>query len=134
MDSKALLSSYYGLLAERRYADAVALFRDTGDVLWSVSGTGPMAGRYESKGEIEDALRAFSDGRLGEVERPVHAYCLADDGEHVCVQYLLRMRRGGRTCDVVAIDAWHLHDGALAEVWTFFETLYEFDAWCLAEA
>jgi ketosteroid isomerase-like protein len=133
MDSRELLSTYYGLVSEKRYTEAVALFRDDGDVLWSIPGTGELAGKYESKAAIEDALRRMDGGRYGEVKRPMHAFCLADDGEHVCAQYLLRMTRGEQNCDIVAIDAWHIHDGALAEVWTFFETLYDFDAWTRAE-
>jgi ketosteroid isomerase-like protein len=127
--TRDLLGRYYGLLAEQRFADAAALFRDDGEVLWSIPGTGPLAGTYDSKEAIEQALRCMDGGRYGEVKRPIHAFCLADDGEHVCAQYLLRMTRGEEHCDVVAIDAWHIHDGKLAEVWTFFETLYDFDAW-----
>ena len=133
MDAKELLSTYYGRLAEHRYAEAAAMFRDDGDVLWSIPGEGPLAGRHESKAAIEKALQTFADGRIGEVKRPIHAYCVADDGEHVCVQYLLHLQREGKICGIVAIDAWHIHDGALAEVWTFFETLYEFDAWTRAD-
>lgn len=132
VESTELLDRYYGLVAEQRYAEAAALFRDHGDVLWSIPGTGPLAGKYESRADIEAALRRMDGGRFGKVSRPMHAYCLADDGEHVCAQYLLRMVRDGEVCDVVAIDAWHIHDGALAEMWTFFETLYDFDAWTTA--
>lgn len=129
MDVRELLDRYYGLVAGKKFADAAALFRDTGEVLWSIPGEGPLAGKYESKAAIEKALQRLDGGQFGAVSRPMHAYCLADDGEHVCAQYLLRMTRDGQACDVVAIDAWHIHDDRLAEVWTFFETLYEFDSW-----
>jgi hypothetical protein len=128
VESTELLDRYYGLVAEKKFTEAAALFRDTGDVLWSIPGAGPLAGRYESKEAIEKALGDLDGGGYGQTKRFMHAYCVADDGEHVCAQYLLRLTRNGETCDVVAIDAWHIHD-ALAEVWTFFETLYDFDAW-----
>jgi ketosteroid isomerase-like protein len=129
VNSTELLSTYYRLLADRKYDEAVTLFRNDGDVLWSIPGKGPMAGAFDSKPAIEKALHQFHDGRFGEIHRPIHAFCVAHDGEHVCVQYLLRMVRGREICDIVAIDAWHVDGGSLAEVWTFFETLYDFDAW-----
>jgi ketosteroid isomerase-like protein len=132
MDARELLGKYYGLVAEKRFGDAVALFRDEREVVWSIPGRGPMAGKYESKAAIEKTLHRLDGGQFGDVSRPIHSFCLADDGEHVCAQYLLRMTRGGRTCDIVAIDAWHVDGDSLAEVWTFFETLYEFDAWTQA--
>src|SRR6266496_4950631 len=129
MNAKDILAAFYERLAEKRFNDAVELFQDHGEILWSVPGKGPMAGQYASKPDIEKMLATLADGRYGEVERFIHAYCLSDDGEHVAVQYLLRMRRGDQICDAVAIDGWHIHHGKLAEVWTFFEAMYEFDAW-----
>jgi ketosteroid isomerase-like protein len=127
--ARQTLTTYYARLAENRFHDAVALFHDHEDVLWSIPGKGPMAGHYSSKPDIEKALETLADGRYGAVERPIHAICESDDGEHIAVQYLLRMRRADKICDIVAVDGWHVHDGELAEVWTFFETLYDFDAW-----
>jgi hypothetical protein len=129
MDTRTLLDSYYAHLANDEFAEAAALFRDEGDIIWSIPGKGPLAGKYETKADIEKALARLGSGQYGEIRRPMHAYCLADDGEHVCAQYLLRMVRGDEVCDVVAIDAWHIDGDRLAEVWTFFETLYDFDAW-----
>lgn len=129
MGSRELLTRYYALLAERKFAEAVDLFREDGDILWSIPGTGPLAGKYETKAAIEGALKLFDGGTLGEVERPMHAICLADDGEHVCAQYLLRLRDGEASRDIVAIDAWHIDGDALAEAWTFFENPADFDLW-----
>jgi hypothetical protein len=132
MNAKDTLAGFYELLGQKRFSDAVDLFQDHGEVLWSVPGKGPMAGHYSSKAAIEKMLETFADGRYGQIERPIHAFCVSDDGEHIAVQYLLRMRRGDEICDVVAVDGWHVHDGRLAEVWMFLETLYDFDAWTSA--
>jgi ketosteroid isomerase-like protein len=129
MGSRELLTRYYALLADQKFAAAVDLFRNEGEIIWSIPGTGPLAGKYETKAAIEAALNIFDGGSLGTVERPMHAICLADDGEHVAAQYLLRLRDGDATRDIVAIDAWHVDGDSLAEVWTFFENPADFDQW-----
>src|SRR5579859_7858109 len=127
--ARAQLQRYYELLDDGKLSEAVGLFDSEGEVLWSIPGRGEMAGKYETIPAILDSLERFHSGKYGVVDRPVHAICAAPDGEHACVQYLLRMKRGEEVCRVVAIDAWHVRDSGLAEAWTFFETPYQFDEW-----
>jgi hypothetical protein len=129
MGAQEMLARYYGLLAEGGFGEAAGMFRPSGDVLWSIPGHSGLAGRYRSRAEIRGALERFHDGSLGTVRRPVHAICVADDNEHVCVQYLLRMVRGEAVCNIDAIDAWHVAGDDLAECWTFLEKPHELDAW-----
>ncbi len=129
MEVREMLARYYRLLAEGGFGEAAGMFRPDGDVLWSIPGHGGLAGKYQSRAEIRDALARFHDGGLGTVKRPVHAICAAADGEHVCVQYLLRMVRGDKVCNIDAIDAWHVTADHLAECWTFLEKPDELDAW-----
>jgi hypothetical protein len=128
-DARGLLKDYYDLLHARSFSEAVKLFNADHDVLWSIPGDGRLAGKYDTLPTILDALTRFYDGSSGSIIWPVHAICVAEDGEHACVSYRLRKVRGDDVRKIAAVDAWHVGKGGLEEVVTFVEEQREFDNW-----
>jgi len=128
LDNESLVRAFYDHLAGGDIDQAVSLFRD-GQTLWSVPGRGPLAGEHEGRESIRTALGQWEKGGYCRFERSMHALCAAGDNDHVYAQYVLRMGRDGVTGKVGVIDAWHVRDGELAHVWTFFEDQYLFDEW-----
>jgi ketosteroid isomerase-like protein len=127
-DNAKLVRRFYDHLEAGEFDQAAELFRD-GQTLWAVPGKGRLAGDFEGRDAIRAALHRFHDGSYGSFRRDLHALCAADDNDHVYAQYLLRREHGGERSKVGVIDAWHVRDGRLAHVWTFFEDQYRFDAW-----
>jgi ketosteroid isomerase-like protein len=127
-DNQRLVQGFYDLLASGELDLALDLFGGQ-DAFWSVPGRGGLAGEFEGREAIRGALTHWCSGEYGRFERSMHAVCAADDGHHVYAQYLLRMERDGQDGKVGVIDAWHVRDGQLAHVWTFFEDQYRFDDW-----
>jgi len=128
LENERLVRAFYDYLAGGDIDQAVSLFRD-GQTLWAVPGRGALAGEHEGREAIRTALQQWEKGGYGRLERSMHALCAAGDNDHVYAQYVLRMERDGVTAKVGVIDAWHVRDGELAHVWTFFEDQYLFDEW-----
>jgi len=126
--NERVVRAFYEHLAAGEIDEAVGLFRD-GQTLWAVPGRGPLAGEHEGREAIRSALQEWEKSGYGRFERPMHALCAAGDDDHVYAQYVLRMERDGARAKVGVIDAWHVRDGELAHVWTFFEDQYLFDEW-----
>jgi ketosteroid isomerase-like protein len=97
----------------------------TPDVVWHVSGRGPLAADHEG---IRAVLSMF--GRTYEMAGGTLSYDVHDvlaDDEHAVVLLTVHADIAGRKLEDKAAHVCHVRDGQISEVWAFYWTQHALD-------
>lgn len=95
------------------------------DVLWHISGTGPMAGVYKGHEELLELfarLYQITGGTISIAARDI----LAND-DNVIVLTTMKAEREGRVLDDDGVAVFKVRDGRAVEVWNFAENMAAMD-------
>ena len=95
------------------------------DLVWHEGGRNQLSGDYRGREAVFGFFGKFMEVTEGTFHIDVHTV-LADD-EHGVALVVVTASRGGRTVMVNAVDAMHLRDGKVVEVWTVPTDQYAFD-------
>ena len=95
------------------------------DLVWHEGGRNQLSGDYRGREAVFGFFAKFMEVTEGTFHIDVHTV-LADD-EHGVALVVVTASRGGRTVMVNAVDAMHLRDGKVVEVWTVPTDQYAFD-------
>lgn len=97
----------------------------TEDLVWHEGGRNQLSGDYRGREAVFEFFGKFMEVTEGTFHIDLHTV-LADD-EHGVALVVVTASRGGRTVKVNAVDAMHLRDGKVMEVWTVPTDQYAFD-------
>ena len=95
------------------------------DLVWHEGGRNQLSGDYRGREAVFGFFGKFMEVTEGTFHIDVHTI-LADD-EHGVALVVVTASRGGQTVTVNAVDAMHLRDGMVVEVWTVATDQYAFD-------
>ena len=98
--------------------DGVRSFLDP-NVVWHVSGTGPLAGVYNGHAELLQFFARVAELTDGSVSIEAKDILVNDD--HVIVLTRLQAARGGKTLDDRGVAVFKIRDGKAFEVHMFAE-------------
>ena len=98
--------------------EGVASFLDP-DVMWHVSGTGPLAGVYTGHAELLAFFARINEMTHGSIS--IEANDILVSEEHVIVLTRLRASRGDRTLDDRGVAVFKVVDGKAKDVHMFAE-------------
>jgi uncharacterized protein len=86
------------------------------DVVWHVSGTGPLAGDYAGAAQVVGQLGKISELSGGTVQPQVHDVLVSDD--HTVVLVTISADRAGQQLQLNLVHVIHAENGRATEVWT----------------
>jgi uncharacterized protein len=95
------------------------------ELVWHEGGRNQLSGDYRGREAVFEFFGKFMEVTEGTFRVDLHTV-LADD-EHGVALVVVTASRGGRTVEVNAVDAMHLRDGKVVEVWTVPTDQYAFD-------
>ena len=122
--NEALIRAGYDAFVEGDL-DAVASFLDP-DVVWHVSGTGPLAGVYNGHAELLEFFARVSALTEGTISLEASDILVSDD--HVIVLTRMRATRVGKTLDDRGVAMFTIAGGKATEVHMFAENQAALDA------
>jgi ketosteroid isomerase-like protein len=86
------------------------------DIIWHVSGTGPLAGDYEGVAQVMDVLGKISALSRGSVQPQLHDVLVSPD--HTVALTTIRAERSGKQLQLNLVHVIHSANGKATEVWT----------------
>jgi uncharacterized protein len=86
------------------------------NVVWHVSGTGPLAGDYEGAAQVMGVLGRISQMTGGTVQPELHDVLVSDD--HTVALTTIRAERNGNQLQLNLVHVIHSQDGKATEIWT----------------
>ena len=85
------------------------------DVVWHVTGAGPLSGDYHGRDQVFGFFGRLAEETGGTFRLDVHDI-LAND-EHTAVLATLSASRGGKSLEVPVVNVSHNRDGKITEFW-----------------
>jgi ketosteroid isomerase-like protein len=86
------------------------------EVIWHVSGAGPLDGTYHGQNEVFGFFARLAEETGGTFRLDVHDV-LAND-EHSVALCTLSASRGGKSIEVPVANVTHVRDGRVTEFWS----------------
>jgi len=86
------------------------------NIVWHVTGTGPLAGDYEGAAQVIGQLGKISELTDGSVQPQVHDVLVSDD--HTVVLVTISAERAGKRLQFKLVHVIHAENGKATEVWT----------------
>ncbi len=85
------------------------------DIVWHMSGNGPLSGDRRSKKEVFEFFGELAEMSGGTFAIDIHDVVGGDD--HVVVLSNSRASRNGKSIEAQGVDVWHVKDGKATEFW-----------------
>ena len=86
------------------------------NIVWHITGTGPLAGDYEGAAQVIGQLGKISELTDGSVQPQVHDVLVSDD--HTVVLVTISAERAGKQLQLKLVHVIHAENGKATEVWT----------------
>ncbi len=86
------------------------------NIIWHITGTGPLAGNYEGIAQVMGALGKVSQLSGGTVQPELHDVLVSTD--HTVALTTIRAERSGKQLQLNLVHVIHSENGKATEVWT----------------
>jgi ketosteroid isomerase-like protein len=86
------------------------------NIVWHVTGTGPLAGDYEGVGQVISQLGKISALAGGTIRPQLHDVLVSSD--HTVVLATVTAERAGRQLQLSLVHVIHAENGKATEMWT----------------
>jgi len=86
------------------------------NIVWHITGTGPLAGDYQGVAQVMGILGKISELSGGTVRPTLHDVLVNDD--HTVVLATIRAERAGKQFQLNLVHVIHAENGKATEVWT----------------
>ena len=95
-------------------------------VVWHVSGRGPLSGEYRGFDEVAKWGARLVEKSGGTLQEELHEVVANDSSAFQWVTY--RAHRAERSIEDGSVNVFRIRDGKIVECWVFFGKPYEFDS------
>jgi uncharacterized protein len=86
------------------------------DIVWHVTGTGPLAGDYAGAAQVMGLLGKIAELSGGTVQPELHDVLVSND--HTVALTTIRAERAGKQLQLNLVHVIHAEGGKATEVWT----------------
>ena len=95
------------------------------DVLWHVSGRGPLSGDFRGFDAVARWGAQLYEKSGGTIREELHDVVANESTELQWVTY--RATRGGKSIEDESVNVFRIRGGKIVECWVYFGKPYEFD-------